>query len=121
MAETLARFFVDLFQDKIPPELTIFVISLMPILELRGGMIAARLLEVNFFKAFAICFVGNMLPIPFILLFITPIFDRLKKTKLFRPIVEKLEARAMGKSDQIQKSLHQEVKSFYPIKNNIKH
>ncbi len=53
MAETLAQALVELFQDKIPPELTAFFISLLPILELRGGMIAARLLEINFFKAFA--------------------------------------------------------------------
>ena len=42
MAETLAQALVELFQDKIPPELTAFFISLLPILELRGGMIAAR-------------------------------------------------------------------------------
>ena len=57
MAETLAQALVELFQDKIPPELTAFFISLLPILELRGGMIAARLLEINFFKAFAICYI----------------------------------------------------------------
>lgn len=93
MAETLANFFVELFKDKIPPELTIFVISLMPILELRGGMIAARLLEVEFFKAFAICFVGNMLPIPFILLFIEKIFEWLRRFKFFEKIIVKLEAK----------------------------
>ena len=101
MAETLARFFVDLFQDKIPPELTIFVISLMPILELRGGMIAARLLEVNFFKAFAICFIGNMLPIPFILLFIKKIFEWLRRFKFFEKIIVKLEAKTDRNKEKV--------------------
>ena len=68
MAETLATFFVELFKDKIPAELTVFVISLFPILELRGSMIAARLLEMDFLRAFIISYIGNMIPIPFILL-----------------------------------------------------
>lgn len=101
MAETLANFFVELFKDKIPPELTIFVISLMPILELRGGMIAARILEVNFFEAFAICFVGNMLPIPFILLFIKKIFEWLRRFKFFEKIIVKLEAKTDRNKDKV--------------------
>ena len=43
-----------------------------------------------------------MLPIPFILLFIDKIFVWLKKTKL-KNFVEKIENKAMSKSDQIQK------------------
>lgn len=101
MAETLAHFFVDLFQDKIPPELTIFVISLLPILELRGGMIAARLLGVSFLKAFAICYVGNMLPIPFILLFIKKIFEILRKYSFFEKIITRLEAKTEKNKDKV--------------------
>ena len=46
---------------------------------------------------------GNIIPIPFILLFIRQIFKVLKKTKLFRGLVMKLEDRAMRKSDQVKK------------------
>ena len=81
----------------------IFIISMVPILELRGGLIAAALLKVNFFTAIIICILGNLIPIPFILLFITPIFRWLKRTKLFKPLVEKLEKKSMSKSDQIKK------------------
>lgn len=45
----------------------------------------------------------KFIPIPFILLFIKQIFKWLKKTKLFCPLIEKLERRAMGKSDQIKR------------------
>lgn len=101
MAEQLATFFVDLFKDKIPAELTIFVISLMPILELRGGMIAARILEVPFLKAFAICFAGNMLPIPFILLFIEKIFEWLRRFKFFEKIIVRLEAKTDRNKEKV--------------------
>ena len=78
MTETLASFFIDLFGTKIPAELTAFVVSLMPILELRGGLCAASALEIDWLPAFVICYIGNMLPIPFILLFIRKIFAFLK-------------------------------------------
>ena len=54
MAEELATFFVELFGGlssfKFGKELIIFIISIMPILELRGGLIAAALLNVEMWK-----------------------------------------------------------------------
>ncbi len=77
----------------------------MPILELRGGLIAAgpAILDVEKWQAIPICIIGNLIPIPFILLLITKIFDWMKGTKKLRPIVEKLEAKAMSKSKNIEK------------------
>ena len=80
-----------------------FIISMVPFIELRGGLLAAALLGVDIFLAIPICILGNIIPIPFILWFITPIFKWLKKTKLFRPLVEKLEKKATDKSDKIEK------------------
>ena len=54
-------------------------------------------------RAIPICLVGNLIPIPFILLLIRPIFAWLRKTRLFRPLVEKLEKKAMSKSDRISR------------------
>lgn len=87
----------------LPEELVIFIISMIPILELRGGLVAASALKVPMYKAIGICFIGNLIPIPFILLLITPIFDWLKGTKLVKKHIEKLEEKAMSKSDTIQK------------------
>ena len=101
MAETLTQSLVELFQDKIPAELTVFIISLLPVLELRGGMIAARLLEMNFFEAFAISYIGNMLPIPFIILFIKKIFEFLRRFKFFEKIITRLEAKTERNKDKV--------------------
>ena len=76
---------------------------MIPILELRGGLLAASLLKVSAAKAIPICIIGNIIPIPFILLFIRQIFKVLKKTKLFHGLIVKMEDRAMGKSDQIKR------------------
>lgn len=103
MAETIAKYFIDLFQNKIPNELIIFIISLFPILELRGGLIAASLLNVDLVPAFIICFLGNILPVPFILLFIRKIFDFLRDKKGFSKLIEKLEKSSLEKSGKVTK------------------
>ncbi len=103
MAEQLAASFVDLFQNKIPEELIIFIISLFPVLELRGGMIAASILGLDLIPSFIICYIANMIPIPFILLFIRKIFQFLRDKPFFGKVIEKLEIRSMRKSDTIQK------------------
>ena len=43
---------------------------MVPILELRGGFVAAALLKIPYLQAVPICIIGNIIPIPFILLFI---------------------------------------------------
>ncbi len=103
MSETIAEYIVNLLGDKLAPELVAFIVSMLPILELRGGLIAAKLMNIEFFKAFAICFIGNMLPIPFILLFIRKIFNLLKKIDKVEKIITKLEVRSMRKGDKIKK------------------
>ena len=103
LAKTLVEAFSNLTSLKYGKALIVFIISLMPILELRGGLIAAALLNLNIVRAFIVCFIGNVIPIPFILWLITPIFNYLKKTKLFSGIVNKLENKAMSKKDKIEK------------------
>lgn len=102
MTESLATWFTEALGG-ISKEWIIFIISMIPILELRGGLIAAALLGIDIVPAIAICLVGNIIPIPLILWFITPIFNWLKRTRVFRPLVEKLEKKSMGKSEKIQK------------------
>jgi uncharacterized membrane protein len=101
--ESLMSAMIGLLSGKVSKEMIVFVISMVPILELRGGLLAASVLNIDIVKAIWLCVIGNIIPVPFILLLITPIFNWLKKTKTFRPLVEKLESRAMGKSDQIEK------------------
>ena len=101
--EALVHWFSQNLSQYISPEGAVFIISMIPLLELRGGLLAASLLKISAAKAIPLCIVGNIIPIPFILLFIRQIFKVLKKTKLFRGLVMKLEDRAMRKSDQVKK------------------
>ena len=105
MTQSLVQGIIDALSGSVGKEAIVFIISMIPILELRGGLLAASpaLLNVPILRAIPICIVGNIVPIPFILLFIRQIFKWMKKTKTFRGLITKLENRAMGKSDQIKR------------------
>jgi len=105
MTETLVQWFVAHLGGKAAKEVVIFIISMIPILELRGGILAAgpAFLDIPTWRAIPICLIGNLIPIPFILWLIRPIFAWLRKTRVFLPLVEKLEKKAMSKSEQIEK------------------
>lgn len=100
--ESLVSFFIDLFGG-INKDIVIFIISLMPILELRGGLIAASLLHVEFVRAVIICVVGNVLPIPVVLLFLKKVLDILGKWNVTKRIVTWLEKKVDSKREQIDK------------------
>lgn len=89
MKEALIEWFVSNLGGKVGKEVIVFIISMVPILELRGGLIAAgpAFLDVPMWEAIPICIIGNIIPVPFILLLITKIFDWLKHTKVFLSLI----------------------------------
>lgn len=88
----------------IPDWLIVFIISMCPILECRLGMFAAIvLLKMNTVIGFIISFLGNILPIPFILLLINWIFDLLKKVPGINKMIFWLENKTLKKRDKIDK------------------
>lgn len=100
--EGIVQALVGFFSETIPAELTVFLLSLMPIIELRGGILAAKLLNLDMLRAFFICLVGTLLPTPFILLFINKIFDWMRNTR-FVKLVDRLEAKGRSKFDKINR------------------
>lgn len=84
--------------------LATFIISMIPVIELRGAIPIGVGLGLSHAEAMGISIIGNMLPVPFIILFIRPIFRWMtrKSGKLAR-LAEKLEAKAEGKWDRIHR------------------
>ena len=80
-----------------------FFISMLPVVELRLALPYALAHGINVVAAAVICIIGNLLPIPFILLFVRRIFNWLKQRKKIAPLVHKIEARAFNKSENIMK------------------
>ena len=105
MTETIVQWFVSTLGGNAAKELIVFLISMIPILELRGGLLAAgpAFLNIPILRAVPICIIGNIIPVPFILLMIRWIFKIMRKSKVLGRLVDKLENKAMSKKDQIEK------------------
>ena len=104
-AQALAEKMTELLGG-LPPILIPFIISMIPILELRGGLIAASLLNIPMWEAVGVCVLGNILPIPFILLFIEKILNWMEGCKIgwMRKLALWLKARGTGKkAEKIRK------------------
>ncbi len=106
MTEKVTRLVISIFGawagTIVGKYIIIFIISMLPILELRGGLLAASFLGLPIWQSFLICFIGNILPIPFILWFITPLFGKLKQIKGLRNVVARLEKKAKSKQEKIE-------------------
>jgi len=99
MVETLVGFF-----EGIPKELALVIISMLPIVELRGGIVAAALMGVDFKVAFPLCIFGNILPMPIVLLFLDKIFGFLAKFKIFNKFLGWLDRKAEKNKAKVEKA-----------------
>ena len=86
-------------------EIIVFIISMFPILELRGGLIAASLFDLNPWVSYLICVLGNILPIPFILWLINSILKwmRNSKSKKINGVANWLDKKIEKHKGQIEK------------------
>ena len=92
--ESVANWYNATLSSWLPKEVFVFLVSMIPLIELRGGIAIAKFLQIPLLKANIICIIGNIIPIPFILLFIKKIFVYMKEHNIMKGLVEKLEARA---------------------------
>ena len=78
------------------------LISMLPVVELRGGLPAGVAMGLPIPVAFIASLVGNMIPVPFIILFVRPLFQwvRIHIPKL-EGFISHLEARAEAKSADV--------------------
>ncbi len=107
--ESIVNAIIDLFSGitalKFGKEIIVFFISILPILELRGGLLAASLLGVNPVSAYIISMIGNILPVPFILLFINKILEWMENSKIkwMNKFAKWLDKKADKNKKQIEK------------------
>ena len=80
-----------------------FLISAVPVVELRGGIPYGVAQGLPLWLAYLTAVAGNMLPVPFIILFLRRIFDWLRHFEKVRGIVESLERRGHLKSETVVK------------------
>ena len=72
----------------------VFLISILPIIELRGAIPVGAALGLPFYVYAPLSVLGNLLPIPFILLFIPKVLDLLERVRFLRPVVQWIRRKA---------------------------
>ena len=86
--------------------LTVFLVSMVPVVELRGAIPVGYGLGIdNIWVLTILAVLGNLVPVPFIILFIKSIFAWIRKhLPKLDGLITKLENRAHSKSEKVQKS-----------------
>lgn len=106
MIDIIQNFILSIFGDN--PILATIIISMVPVVELRGaipfgsskeiwGDNALSVLEASFYTV-----IGSIISALAVILLMIPIFKLLKKAKIFRGFIESLEIKFKKKSDKIQ-------------------
>lgn len=95
---------MDLWGSLFGKIITTFAISMVPILELRGAIPIGVAHGLNIWTAIVVSILGNLVPVPFIIIFIKKIFAWLRtKSRWLNDLVTRMEKRAEKKSEAVQK------------------
>ena len=79
-----------------------FLVSMVPVIELRGAIPLGVLNGLDVLPALIVAIIGNLVPVPFIIVFIRKIFKWMQtKSEFLAGIVRKLEEKADKKKDQV--------------------
>lgn len=80
-----------------------FFVAMVPVLELRGAIPMGVAGGLSPLAAMGIAIVGNMVPVPILILFTRQVFQWLKKRPRIRHLIERLERRAAEKSRVVER------------------
>ena len=93
--------FLNTFFGKI---LTTFLVSMVPVIELRGAIPIGVARGLPFWAAVLVSIIGNLVPVPFIIIFIKKIFAFMReKMPKLNGLVTRLQNKANSKSETVQK------------------
>ena len=81
----------------------VLIISMIPIIELRGAMPAASILGLPFLPSLIVAIVGNLIPVPFILFFIKAVCEWMKKVNCLKKIPLFLEEKVEKNREKVTK------------------
>ena len=95
----------DFLTDTVPGKMLFtMLVSMIPIIELRGGLPFGVALGLPYYLAFPAAVVGNLIPAPFIIVYIRRIFELMRKyMPRLNGLVDKMEQKAHLKGQKVQK------------------
>ncbi|MGO3017810.1 MAG: COG2426 family protein [Anaerococcus sp.] len=94
---------VEIIRNNFSKETALLLISMLPLIELKGSIPIGLMMGISSFKTYIISFIGSTFPALPIVLWITKIFERMGKNKRFEKYVRWATNRADLKKEQIVK------------------
>ena len=93
------------FIDTLGARLGVLICAMIPVIELRGAIPLGAALGLPWWQSYLFAVLGNMLPVPFILLFIKAIIGRMTRSriKFFNKIGNWLISKAEKNRERVQK------------------
>lgn len=101
LAQSIVAFIISIFGVNAGKVIGIFFVSLLPVIELRGSIPIGYYQGLPWYTNMITSIIGNILPVPFILLFVVKVFEFMKKRNIMVNVIEKIEKRAMSRSESI--------------------
>jgi len=89
------------FSQWLRAALSVFGVSMLPVLELKASIPLGISLGLPLWETFLIALFGSTLPVPFLLLFLRPVFRRLRRYAWFARFADWFEARTQKKTDSL--------------------
>ena len=94
---------VEFIKNSFSAEWATLFISMLPIVELRGGIPFGIAMGLDWYTAMFIGVLGNMIPVPFIIWFIRPVLNFLRRRKCFAKLVAWQERKMKKHSASVAK------------------
>ncbi len=88
---------------EIKNELWVVGMAAVPVVELRGAIPFGMGLGMSAWKSFWLAYIGSMLPVPLLLLFLRPVIELLKKVKALNRFAHWIENRCSTKGAKVRK------------------
>lgn len=94
---------IFLYLNSLPKEWVVFITAALPVVELRGSIPFGILSGMPVVKAYILSVLGNMIPVPFLLLLLTPVSEYLRRFPLWKRFFEWLFERTKKKASLVEK------------------
>ncbi len=101
MSERIIEFVQHIIHNE---ALVTFIVSMFPIVELRGAIpLGILYYKMNFLEVYVISVIGNLIPVYPILYLLVPVMNLFAKTSLGKKFYERLEKKAERNREKIEK------------------
>lgn len=94
---------IDFFKNTFTPQMAVLLISVLPLIELRGAIPVGTSLGLKYNESFLLSFIGSSIPPIFIVYLIGYVFIILRKINFFDKLISKITEKTLSKRKQIDK------------------